>query len=405
MYSHDTYGLGHLRRSFLLAGGLTATPEVDSVLITTGSPRAQAFAVPDGCDTVKLPALTKGSGGAYEPRTLGLPLADTLRIRAELIQGAFDSYRPQVVMVDHSPVGANGELWPLFRRLRHAAARPHMVLGLRDIIDDAGSVAAEWSRLDAWQALDQIYDRILVYGDPAILTTAQELGLERRFPGKVRFTGYLTRPLPTPEPGPTVEPTILVTVGGGGDGIAVLDAYAEYLAGMGDDPGFRTVIVTGPFLDEDRRAQLTARLDCIEAPLEVVGFLEGLETHLASAAGVIAMGGYNTVTELLRSPARVMVVPRSRPRLEQTIRAQRLAATAGFEVADAATCTPERIGSFVTRTLAASGPRRTRLPLRLDGQVEAAAQVGSLLATPRRVTTVPTAEPSPVEEAAHVAVG
>lgn len=376
MYSHDTFGLGHVRRSFLLAGGLVALPEVDSVLITTGSPRAQSFTVPDGCDTIKLPALTKNGGGAYEARTLGVSLADTIHIRSELIQGAFDSYRPDLMMVDHAPVGASGELWPLLKRLRDRPDRPLMVLGLRDIIDDADRVMAEWDALDAWTALDDVYDRILVYGDPAVLTTAQELRLEERFPGKVRFTGYLTRPVPAPRP--TDEPTILVTVGGGGDGAAVLDAYAAFLSKSDEASRFRTVVVTGPFLDERHGAQLTAQFSRIRAHIEVRGFVEGLEELAMSVTGVIAMAGYNTVAELLRSPARVVLVPRSRPRLEQRIRAERLGPAAGFEVADTEACIPSQIASFVARSLAAKGPRPVSLPLRLDGQVVAAAQVRAL---------------------------
>ncbi|MGH8874387.1 MAG: hypothetical protein ACRDVM_03925, partial [Acidimicrobiia bacterium] len=37
LYSHDTFGLGHLRRSLLLAGKLAALPTVSSILLITGS--------------------------------------------------------------------------------------------------------------------------------------------------------------------------------------------------------------------------------------------------------------------------------------------------------------------------------------------------------------------------------
>ncbi|MFN3400373.1 MAG: hypothetical protein ACK4Z4_08550, partial [Ferrovibrio sp.] len=41
------------------------------------------------------------------------------------------------------------------------------------------------------------------------------------------------------------------------------------------------------------------------------------------AAGVVAMGGYNTFCEILSLDKRAIIVPRKRPRMEQFIRASR----------------------------------------------------------------------------------
>jgi predicted glycosyltransferase len=65
IYSHDTYGLGHLRRCTLLAGGIVGADDDNEVVIVTGSPRAQAFPLPDRVDTIKLPAATKSDDGDY----------------------------------------------------------------------------------------------------------------------------------------------------------------------------------------------------------------------------------------------------------------------------------------------------------------------------------------------------
>jgi len=46
---------------------------------------------------------------------------------------------------------------------------------------------------------------------------------------------------------------------------------------------------------------------------------------MARAAGVVAMGGYNTFCEILSFDKRALIVPRTAPRLEQFIRAQRAA--------------------------------------------------------------------------------
>ena len=47
-----------------------------------------------------------------------------------------------------------------------------------------------------------------------------------------------------------------------------------------------------------------------------------LEALMANAAGVVAMGGYNTFCEILSFDKKAIIVPRTRPRLEQFIRAR-----------------------------------------------------------------------------------
>jgi predicted glycosyltransferase len=46
---------------------------------------------------------------------------------------------------------------------------------------------------------------------------------------------------------------------------------------------------------------------------------------MARAAGVVAMGGYNTFCEVISLDKRALIVPRTAPRLEQHIRASRAA--------------------------------------------------------------------------------
>ena len=47
------------------------------------------------------------------------------------------------------------------------------------------------------------------------------------------------------------------------------------------------------------------------------------ESLMARAAGIVAMGGYNTFCEILSFDKRALIVPGTAPRLEQLIRAQR----------------------------------------------------------------------------------
>ncbi|MGH8874174.1 MAG: glycosyltransferase family protein [Acidimicrobiia bacterium] len=375
IYSHDTYGLGHLRRSLLIAGRLASLPQVSSVLIATGSPRTQAFSLPPGCDTVKLPAVTKTPEGCYRARTLQMPLGEVVTMRAGLLRVIADTFRPDLILVDHAPTGMGGELRPLFDHLTDPAERPSMLLGLRDIIDEPEQVRAEWDRAGVWEALETVYDRIVVYGDPRVGTTAQDLDLPALLPGKVRFAGYLGRPVPLPHRNGK-QPLILVTAGGGGDGQETIQAYGDFLEAWPGRAPFRSLVVTGPLLSARRRRQAAARFRGIRQPVQVETFVEGMERLIGTARGVIAMAGYNTVIELLASSTPALLLPRTSPRREQLIRAERIAPLAGFQVCSNPALAARSMGEFVRGVL--NGGTRTPWE-RQDGLETVAQEVAELI--------------------------
>ena len=91
LYSHDSVGLGHVRRNLVLAHalanqlpGLTGRP-VTGILIT-GTPHAPGFPAPEGWDWVLLPGVGKSPGG-YLPRNLSLPMAELVTLRSKLLKG------------------------------------------------------------------------------------------------------------------------------------------------------------------------------------------------------------------------------------------------------------------------------------------------------------------------------
>lgn len=361
LYSHDTYGLGHLRRCSLLASALVERDEDHDVVIVTGSPSAQAFALPDRVDTIKLPAATKDGAGAYRARSLRCDLSSLVQLRSELLMAAVATYEPDVVVVDHAPVGMAGELLPLLRRLACSRLRPRLVLGLRDIIDDAARVERSWAADGSWERLG-VYDEIMVYGDPAVGTTAQDLQLERRVEVPVHHTGYVAPDMPEPS---ASDPFVLVTPGGGGDGMEMVQRHLHAVAAGALD-GVRSLVVTGPLMSVDGRAELIARA----APLEsvtLVEFVEDLRSLIAAATCVVSMAGYNTVAEELAAGTPALLVPRSRPRLEQDLRARRLEPHAAVERCPVDQLGPERLHHFVagaldtrevTSTVDLSGRRR-----------------------------------------------
>lgn len=379
LYSHDTYGLGHFRRSALLASGLVGADVDNEVLIITGSPRAQSFRLPDRVDTVKLPTATKDAAGGYQPRKLRSAIDHLVRLRSSLITASVVAYEPDAIIVDHAPIGMGGELLPMFDTVSRLDRRPRMVLGIRDIIDDARKVESTWQDDGVWAALDH-YDDVLVYGDPQVPTTAMELGLDRRVRATVTHTGYVAPTMPEPL---TDEPFLLVTPGGGGDGQLLLRRFLR-AAERGATGGLRSLVVTGPLLSAARRAELLVKAE--ELPhVEVIDFSDRMRSLIASAVGVISMAGYNTVVEELAAGTPSMLVPRCQPRLEQHIRASRLAPVSRLHHCPLETMTTRRISDFVE-----SCQHRRAHPadgsLNLSGVTAAVSTISAPLTTARTPT-------------------
>src|SRR5829696_2043547 len=139
LYSHDTMGIGHVRRNLLVAQALAVPPLSATVLLVAGAKEVNEFALPPGTDCLTLPSLRKTPDGHYESRALGLSLPDLIRLRARSLASALRAFRPDVLVVDKEPRGAVGELEPALRALR-ACGRTRCVLGLRDVLDDAATV-------------------------------------------------------------------------------------------------------------------------------------------------------------------------------------------------------------------------------------------------------------------------
>lgn len=320
LYSHDTFGLGHLRRSRTIAQALTRADEGASALILTGSPVAGRFTFPDRVDHIRLPGVTKLVDGSYVSEALGLDIDETTALRAGLIHAAVEHFDPDLVIVDKEPTGFRGELTETLEMLR-ARGHAKVVLGLRDVLDEDAALSKEWDRKEAVSAMTEFYDEIWVYGLRSVYHPLQGINYPDEIDARMHWTGYLRRETS----GTAVAsdaPYILVTPGGGGDGEAMVD---KVLQAYESDPQLspRALLVYGPFLSGQTRDNFEARVTRLKGRVSAVGFDSKMERLIKGAAGVIAMGGYNTFCEILSFDKPAIIMPRKKPRLEQWIRASR----------------------------------------------------------------------------------
>ena len=326
LYSHDTFGLGHLRRNLAIATALLDDPAPFQVTLLTGSPVIDAWRLPRGLHVQPLPPVVKTGAEAYAALAPGACFPLVKGYREALILKLVLRQRPDILLVDHAPAGMNGELLATLGLIRRELPATRTVLGLRDILDSPESVAEIWRAQDIHALLDHAYDDILVYGSRRLFDVAESYGLSAKSAAKLRYTGYVVGRPASPAGSPcwnqaraAQRPVVLVTAGGGGDGYALMEAYLAALTAL--PPGaVYSAILTGPLMAPDQAVRLRAAA-IRRSDIELIERTTDLLPSLAAADAVVAMAGYNTSAELIACGARALLVPRAAPRAEQRMRA------------------------------------------------------------------------------------
>lgn len=330
LYSHDTFGLGHLRRNLAIAGRLSHTLPGVSLLLLSGSQAAQQFVLPSGADIIKLPTVTKLGHEHYVAQGLSIRPSEVLALRRELILATVMSFKPDLLLIDHAPLGMRGELREALEYMRANLPQSRVVLGLRDILDDPTVVCKTWREQAIYAALETFYDRLLIYGVPDVCDPITAYELPASVAARTSFCGYIRRDDSiTPiddvrqEIGLDVnDPLVLVTTGGGGDGMPLLEAYVQAL--RLEQAPWTSLIVTGPFMPDAERERLE-KLCCGLSRVIIRPFERDVPSLMHAADAVVTMGGYNSLCEVTGSGTHALVIPRTSPRTEQLLRGQAFA--------------------------------------------------------------------------------
>ena len=327
MYSHDTYGLGHIRRTLAIA---TQLREANiNILILTGSPIVGRFTFPEQIDFVRIPGMIKKTNEEYLPLSIKINAKHALDIRKNIITATAKTFQPHLFIVDKEPLGLKKEVLPTLQWLRRCQPNTQTILGLRDIMDDRQTVRQDWKKKGIYDILDKLYSEIWVYGNREFYDPVSEYAIPESVSRKIVYTGYIPRRVPSDsqvqrarkEQGLTNgEKLIVVTAGGGGDGYVLMDAYLAMLENLPQPVHFKSVLITGPFMPKQDRKKVFKRAR--KLGLRTYHFYRNMEKLLAAADLVVSMGGYNTICELLSLGTVALIVPRDTPRKEQLIRAK-----------------------------------------------------------------------------------
>lgn len=354
IYSQDGLGLGHLRRTTLLATEFLRARPGAAVMTISDSPLGQFFSPAPGHDYLKLPSIRKIRPGEWSPVRLSMPFDDVLALRRQIIRTAALSFSPDVFLVDHMPHGAMGELVPTLRALESRPVR--VVLGLRDILDAPATIRQRWRLEGAFEAVTRHYVDVLVYGSKDVFDVAAEYGWPDHLSSRLRYCGYISAGSADPgssrareHGGGGTGPLVLAMAGGGADAYRLFDVLLRAVPALLVERRCTVVVVTGPFLPEQPWLDLQRRAAGL--PVRLLRTVDDPLAWLRAADLVVAMAGYNTTAEILSVGRPALLVPRAGPSAEQRMRASRFAARGWVRWLPPASLSPEALAQEMTSAL------------------------------------------------------
>ena len=330
VYVQHLLGIGHLKRTALIARAMTAAGL--QVLVVLGGREVPGIDF-TGCARILLPP----AHAADETFSTLLdehdqPIDDAWRDhRVARLLFEYEALRPDVLMIETFPFGRRMFAYELMPLLAAARATPRGTAGQRPprIVSSVRDILvrkADPVRNQQMVALAHAwFDRILVHGDPRLIAIEASFPEMSGLAAKLDYTGYVAADIEAPPdpPSPIGAGEVVVSVGGGAAGLPLLRAAlaARPLSALADRV-WR--LITGP----------------------------NLPALFRTCAASISQAGYNTVMDLLQAGTRAVLVPfADGAETEQSLRA-RILAERGLAISvDPATLSPIILARALDRAL------------------------------------------------------
>lgn len=356
-YSHDSYGLGNIRRMVAIANYLVSRHQDLYILLITGSPMLHAFRTHPQIDYIKLPCLQRDQSGVYSAKLSCLNTQNVVNMRADIIQRVVASFAPDLILIDKKPEGLSGELKQTLFLANSLSPTPKCVLLLRDILDTPENTQRIWKKNHYYQLIEHYYDQVLVVGEQRIFDVTEQYNFPDALIKKTTFCGYLHRTETESQHDALLEKLngsgkklIVVAAGGGNDGKLVLETYLHACLNSNWQNRANSMVFYGPEMSQEDVEQLQELAKHIPN-VTLSEFSANFIAYLKHADLVIAMAGYNTVCEILSVERPAIIVPRVSPVAEQLIRAQHFAKLEIFEFIHPKHLTPNILNNKITNKL------------------------------------------------------
>jgi hypothetical protein len=241
---------------------------------------------------------------------------------------------------------------------RRRRPRPLLLCSIRDIL----IAPAQRARIDAaHQRLADLYDGVLVHGDPDVVPLERSWPLDPALKSHLHYTGYVDDgAMASPVVGDDADGAILVSAGGSDAGRKLYETAIAAAALLPDRP-WRVLVGGGvpeaAFGALQRNAPENVTVERSRGDFRAL---------LGRCAVSVSQAGYNTMLDLLGARARAVVVPfADGGETEQLQRAQCLAERRLLRVLPGERLSPESLAAAIRDALAA--PRPAASGIRTDG--------------------------------------
>jgi predicted glycosyltransferase len=319
-YCQHSLGMGHLIRSFSIAGGLTNHFDV---VFLNGGPLPEGQKPPEKIEIINLPPLGFDSEMQLLSRDDNHTVRQAQQLRKEIMRKALCSAKPEVLFIELFPFGRKkfaAELIALLEDARALSLPPVVVCSLRDILVQRNQHHDELACFRA----NRYFDAILVHSDPHFARLEESFHPCSPLKVPVYYTGFVAREHRKDAKPETREPRIVVSAGGGlvGDALLRTAIQAHEVLDVAGKPEMR--VIGGPFIPEQSWQALEG-LAREKEGISLIRSVPDLGAELRHAAASVSQCGYNTTMDILRTRVPALVVPFSGEKQdEQMNRARRL---------------------------------------------------------------------------------
>jgi len=316
LYSQHILGIGHFFRSMEITRALHG----HEVMFVEGGDPLPGFTTPPHVRRVLLPPLMMDAEfKSMEVRNGSLE--EIKAARTGLFLEAFLDFAPQVLLTELFPFGRRQfrfELMPVLQAIREQRMPTRVICSLRDILVEK----AKQAEYEQWvlDILNTHYSLVLIHSDPQLISLEETFTQVDKISIPIRYTGFVTRPLPTVKKKPG-QKVIVASSGGGKVGADLLAGTIMAVQSM-PDQSVTLKVFLGPFMEKDDRDFL-AKLAENDMRIALQPFSPDFLAELMAAELSVSMAGYNTCMDILNTGVKALVYPFPQNR-EQTLRAKRL---------------------------------------------------------------------------------
>ncbi len=313
-YSHNSFGVGHTIRTLSICTAIKKKYPAVDLIVVTGSSLPQIF-LQNNIETVKIPSMKSFIHEKFWeiiPKYLSLTNKEVFKLRYEITNTLLKRFKPDIFIIEHSPFGLIGELKPILKQKLKRKIDSKIVLVTRGI----AASSALFNQTKNTYLLDA-FDYFFVADDKKIGINNSLLPVLKnrlKFIGRTCIKSHEELPEKTffrKQIGYKESDFLaVISIGRGHNNDQILKKIIQGIRQFRKNA--KILIFSDPYQEFDSGIE---QKNC-----RILPFTANLVDYIYAADVVFCKAGYNTISELLLTGSKAIIIPRSDPSKEQVDR-------------------------------------------------------------------------------------